>query len=392
MDWLLSGKQRALIAQLERLVSIVQKEQLPVEVLAIHGFGSFFRGKKDPRDVDVKIEYGDNNRFYDLFRKAVETIADLARRDATVESRTPQEVFNSTVEQLIQQNPDDSVTWKEFRNVCSNWLQGITWNMIFSDEYSYAIDRHRLTDRLLKRNSRNVNISHGIGKLLTDTIFVVWSREKNDFRKNMQEIFSPATIKQSRIQSLREFELQLVGARLHVDYLRTLFKAKTEGGEYRKIKDEEMEKRFPVIARVKKRRLGERWTVTSESDLKELDLKLDFDPSKYENRSDDELEKIVEEKRVELKKTYEIVEVLETVSGYYLDLLVERVTKGELASNKIPIYLALFTLEKVPKKLVKEERIRECLRMLGLPEHEIETNKGSRGDRTYYNFRREPNN
>lgn len=108
---------------------------------------------------------------------AIENNADSAYK-------TPIESFNAFMSTWMQNSKDASIV-TQYATIAAEWLQGITWNMLFNDEYRDVLHSRKLTDRILKHHLRSVNIRHGIGKLLTDVTFVVWSRQKPDFKKNI---------------------------------------------------------------------------------------------------------------------------------------------------------------------------------------------------------------
>ena len=51
----LTKRQSVLFERLVKLGELAVKDVLPVKVTSIKGFGSFFRGKPSPKDVDLAI-------------------------------------------------------------------------------------------------------------------------------------------------------------------------------------------------------------------------------------------------------------------------------------------------------------------------------------------------
>lgn len=382
----LSTRQRSLLKQLERVVKTAQETELPMEVLEILGFGSFFRNKRNAKDVDIKIEYGKEHQFFVPFCDLMKTISENARQnDVDSTHPTPYDLFDKLIADRLKEN-DNKEFLEEFQRICGNWLQGITWNMLYNEEYNSVLDRHRLTDRILKRSSRNVIISHGIGRLLTNTIFSVWSTKKPDFKENIRQIFSPEVIRRSRLSCLQEFEIQIAALKLHSEFLYKWFKLETEHG-YTIVPEKEVEKYFPAITR---RFMDEiSWNAMTEDELHELGIEYKFDSLVYQKYTDDELEELVEnQKRKELKNMRETVQVFRSII-YYLDYYIHRMNSGEIPRDKVALYVAWYALEKIPKGEVNEPRIRENLRRLGLPEDMITTENSKGYGKTWYAMARE---
>ncbi|MGB9881754.1 MAG: nucleotidyltransferase domain-containing protein [Methanomassiliicoccales archaeon] len=52
-----SDRREWLHAKLERLMEKIENDELPMHIKEVYLFGSFLKGKKDPRDIDILLIY-----------------------------------------------------------------------------------------------------------------------------------------------------------------------------------------------------------------------------------------------------------------------------------------------------------------------------------------------
>jgi hypothetical protein len=121
----LSKRQKLLIRKLHVLGNRAKEEILPVKIYEIVGFGSFFRLKERPGDVDLLIKYSNINSIYDLFKQIMDNVVELYKEDP--------EKFSMPIDALanyINVHRNSLPFLSEYVNVFCSWIENITWGMI----------------------------------------------------------------------------------------------------------------------------------------------------------------------------------------------------------------------------------------------------------------------
>lgn len=215
----LTDRQQLLIERLVGLGELAASSELPLDLVEIRGFGSFFRGKPRPKDVDLIVRCHrrphrpDFARFLELLKKI--------RFDQTYEDQyaKPQEAIDAVYQQSDQPRLpgfDDSEV--ERRRFCE-WLHGHTWNMLhartFSDD-SRINSSEDYAKRMVKRRFPNLNIMEFANANDTSRDGIrhgftvqVWSRERPDVRATIADLLSEDRLIENTLQELRYFEKQL---------------------------------------------------------------------------------------------------------------------------------------------------------------------------------------
>lgn len=398
MSWRtkLSARQQRLLKQLDTVVKVAQTATLPRQVAEIQGFESFFRGKSNARDVDIRIKFGDEHPHFQYFREmTTKMYSTFANIDNPVEQEkvpAPKDFFDATYLKAatdLANEGKDPRGIREMVELFSSWLEGITWAMVRDKEYTHVLDAATLTKRLLKHraHARNVSISSSDFNLVTDTVFMIWSPDAPDYEANLCKIFDSDRIRQSRLASLREFLVQIAAVTMQEEVLSKII-ALTIDRNYCEIEREELPNIFPHLKKEWLQDLYTVWNHIKEQDLKEAGLDLQLDFAKYEMLSDIDLEQMVEQKRTELKDRIQSVIVMKHALGQLSYTIHASKKEGRIPQHRIAEYVALFTLEKVNKTEAPEDKIRDVLRRAGFPEDKVETLR-QRGDRTWYRLKDE---
>lgn len=226
----LTDRQEVLIERLVGLSGLAASVALPLDVLEIRGFGSFFRGKGRPKDVDLifrchrRPHRPDFARFLELLKKI--------RFDQTYQDRydNPRDAMDAAYRASDQPRlpgfDDSEVEQARFRD----WLHGHTWNMLHART---MFDDSRITSseeyakRMVKRLFPNLNVMDFLNA--TDShdcirhgfTVQVWSRECPDTRANLADLLSEDRLNENTLHELRYFEKQLPVVQAEAELLRT---------------------------------------------------------------------------------------------------------------------------------------------------------------------------
>lgn len=87
-----SKRRQVLANRLGQLGKTLKTAILPVEVYEIWGFGSFFRAKERPNDVDIVVKYkksGTSDLLYHLFHDYMEKAIETYRKEGYDDNRFP---------------------------------------------------------------------------------------------------------------------------------------------------------------------------------------------------------------------------------------------------------------------------------------------------------------
>lgn len=190
----LAEKQRVLLDRLRTFGNWLSQGKLPVEVLEVRGFGSFFRGKTKPRDVDLVIRRAGDTADFRLFSKLLDK-ATYGRYSR--EFSTPQAALLKVFDQHYSHFLPGMIDMTAQRHLFEQWIEGYSWAML----YDTTIHRHitlrsstEIARRLMKRHLPNVNIPMWLGPkepiekcgLHAGFTVLVWSREKPDIQANVE--------------------------------------------------------------------------------------------------------------------------------------------------------------------------------------------------------------
>lgn len=215
----LSARQRALLARLETLAARAHKQTLPVEVLEIIGYGSFFRGKSSPKDVDLifRCTRGLCPGFA-KFRELLRHICSDVQYQHDFER--PSDAIASEHESRHCDTSADRAPLAEEKALFAKWLEPYSWSMLFPktfrDTPSWE-DPFGFTRRLLRRELPNLNVSHylypgttpaqmGLRAGVTE---VIWSRDEPDIRRNVLRSLEPERLTEKARLELENFNRQL---------------------------------------------------------------------------------------------------------------------------------------------------------------------------------------
>jgi hypothetical protein len=227
----LTDRQQTLIERLIALGELVAGRTLPLDVIEIYGFGSFFRGKPRPQDVDLYLRC-DRRPLREDFERFL-TLAHKLRFTPTFQKQfaTPQEAMHS----VYRRHDGPSLPGmedEEFeRGRFCEWLEGFSWNMLHPQTIvdELKVDApEEYAKRLIKRRLPNLNIvtfgnatdSPSDEGLSCGFVVSVWSRERRDVAANLAELFSPETLQENTHRELRNFEVQLTVLKSQLKLLR----------------------------------------------------------------------------------------------------------------------------------------------------------------------------
>jgi hypothetical protein len=344
----------------------------------IWGFGSFFRLKGSPKDIDLGLKLGENGRahrlwlgFHDLMEKA-----DSEAEGKRDKYPTPGDALHA----LLLKGPEGEQLWKTF----SSWVAEVTWATSDREWYKESpYSQYQVTNRVLTRGLPKISISQDIVAVneefpfVTDALTLVWSRTKPHVRANLAEALAPENLRKNLIVELEGFDRQLSAIKLETSIRRGLFecylRTSREGvpaddGLVAKAK-ELFPKEDPqrVEQAIKDHKGFFASEVRSEKTI----------ANRYRDMITEDLQTIAEKKRVELKEAlWEAV-----VTRDVLESLAFRKGKAAHASEKRDTAEEMVTMDALnrsDKTPASQKRTREALKKLGLPQHNVIYDKAMR--------------
>lgn len=205
MQHKLSARQRLLMSRLVTLGDWANSNELPVRPVEIRGFGSFFRGKPNPHDVDLLIKADTRIHLpeFDSFIKFLEAI----RYDDNLDPQfaTP----HDAIAELVS-NGDPRTKIIEGCDIerLKRWVAPYSWNMLRPQTMAAesAFDSPRgYTKRLIKSALPNINVLEFMmpdegDKLLglrCGFTVSVWSTERPDTAANLKELMTDESMRKN---------------------------------------------------------------------------------------------------------------------------------------------------------------------------------------------------
>lgn len=394
----------------------------------IWGFGSFFRAKERPNDVDIVIKYkksGSKDLLYHLFYDFMQKAREAYRKEGYDDSRfpTPKDALSYCLSASREwkfhpdfdskyelEFPSDEAMRASVISILDNWIEGITWNMIYKETVPIAAyTRDVLTRRVIQRDLPGIRVSPGgfveVGErppIWPDKLHLIWSKENPDVRKNLEKAFEQPNLHDTLLQDLQNISMQLEPLKVQLQkdehVFRLLSASKIWFSNEKELESwiEDTEKSFKETLNEDQKVLLAN-TPEDFGDMtdknKETIRQVLFRNSKYKEMPDDKLGELVESKRQELKAAHAKEEVLRNALYRLQDLKAKEKAGNELSEEQkiwrltLDESITLWTLEKTNKKIADEKTIRQYLQDLGMKEDTIETIKHP-GSTTWYNVKR----
>lgn len=217
----LTHRQNALYDRLVKLGEWATDERLPCKVKEIVGFGSFFRGKPSPKDVDLilRIDNPELTPRFNHFCEVLKAIRDSRRNQAKF--GTPREALHVELRRLAQSERlvSDAAAYRE--SLYSSWLEGYSWPMLFPATIIGQCSLkspEEFTRRLLRREFPNLNVIRyerfkdkwdGFGELRCGFSVSLWSEGRPDIRSNLARLLSDDVVTENALRDMAYFQVQL---------------------------------------------------------------------------------------------------------------------------------------------------------------------------------------
>ena len=194
----LTKRQRVLLDRLLTFGNWLTEGKLPVEIMAVYGFGSFFRGKAKPADMDLVIrcsgDTADFRLFSELLRKA--TFDRGADRFLT-----PCDALLSAFDQHCVRFEPAIADSTALRQLFAQWIGGYSWAKIYAVLSRYGsllLGSREIVKRLLRRCLPGLNTPVWLGPkepveqsgLYAGFTVLVWSRERPDIQANVEAVLA----------------------------------------------------------------------------------------------------------------------------------------------------------------------------------------------------------
>lgn len=338
-------RQRVLFGRLETMIDRVSAGPLPLVIREIWGFGSFFRQKASPRDLDLQVLYAGCTPEYAIFDRVMARLLQLRTAETPIE----------TLHQIRAEIPPSAVGFME------KWVGLFSWGMLSAHlAHIFVYSAEALTHRLLKEGLPKLSL-HFAQADRTDhdgtdhPVFFLWSREKPDLRANLQTLESDDQVRPALLQELANFEGQLVHHRKMLQGCEAVFRSAMQEKE----KDFNTHEWFESQMRKHGLRYHG-WQLEEASDEG-----LPQDPC-WSSLSNSELRDMAEFKRAELKETMANVIVARAAAFAACRFASERPPFAQAP------WIALCAYWAVPRTTLSRKKVRDALKSLGLPAERIE--------------------
>lgn len=181
----LSERQVLLLEHLVKFCGRCGSPDLPLQIVKVIGYGSFFRGKERPGDVDLFVVTGREHPLYERFRSLVKS--ELSRRRAS--SKSP----SDRMRRIAASDPDPAVA--QAAGMFAGWLEGFSDAMLFDhksivDEL-FALDPQRFARRILHAGLPGIKaqLDRDIGEPVSKVVHEIWSPQQTDVRSTVEQIW-----------------------------------------------------------------------------------------------------------------------------------------------------------------------------------------------------------
>lgn len=342
----LTKRQNVLLDRLRILIDRVAMWPLPLVITEVWGFGSFFRKKENPRDLDLQLRFTNRTPEYEAFAEVMER---LLHRDTVAD--TPVE----TLADIRSEIPP------RLLGLMTKWVSLFSWNMLSVPiPCVFVYSPEPLTCRLLREGLPKLslhleNVDRGSWREKDHPVFFLWSREKPNLASNLEALNASENLRSALLQELTNFESQLAHHRKMLQGCEAVFRSAFR--ERRR----DFEPHDWFAERMKKHGL--------------LYHGWELDPSAedclghnaaWDTLSDGELREMAEQMRAELKETQERVLVARSAAW----------AACRFASERPPFkkkdWIALCAYWNVPRTALSRTKVRTGLAALGLPAGRID--------------------
>lgn len=206
MELTKTKRQKVLFERLNKLIHRIVNEPLPVNISGVWGYGSFFRGKADPRDLDVRVRFDALTPLYRDFYQAMGRAVQLEE-----DAETPVDAFDQTAPHGPSQH------------ILREWASLYpTWGSLRERGYnSWRLWRYQCAGDVLRKI-----LIKGLPKIsvmvdtpeeplrLRGTTLLIWSPDKPNFHETLAEITTGASLVEFLTNEAVNFEQQLIPVRL----------------------------------------------------------------------------------------------------------------------------------------------------------------------------------
>jgi hypothetical protein len=216
---LMAASRRAVLR--DRLIALgkaAEQQELPFDVLQILGFGSFFRGKQSPKDVDLVLRVDRRTERFTVFRELVEKLqADPSYEEAFETPRKAMLHLCST-DAAVTRWPAERREWSAARY--SEWLAAYSWNMLHprtEKQYFALMGTDAYAIRVMRKRFPNININAIItdddGTNATLAVWhgfevVVWTKDATNVSATLAMLLTDGTVRQNIVKDIVHFGLQ----------------------------------------------------------------------------------------------------------------------------------------------------------------------------------------
>lgn len=216
----LSSRQKVLFDRLASFGEWIESKKLPINVKEVFGFGSFFRGKASPKDVDLLVVYhAELTPEFAHFLRLLEII----RKKTAFQGKydTPKDALIAQLRREAETGSPETSNVEEGVLLFESWLEKYSWSMHFPAAWYDQLavtNLEEFTRRLVRRHFANLNVVRycRYNPDFDETIGLrcgfkvsVWNEDQTDIAVNLGHLLSSGTASQNARRDLEYFQVQL---------------------------------------------------------------------------------------------------------------------------------------------------------------------------------------
>ena len=295
-----------------------------MQITEVYGFGSFFRGKPGPGDVDLVIRRSDDTAEFRLFS---DVLHEAAYGEGPESFSTLGDALLSVFDRRCCGCLPGRTEITKLRCLFEQWIKGYSWAMLCDrlSRYGSLPTSRDIATRLMKRHLPGLNVAEWLDSketiehcgLRTGFSVLVWSQEKPDIRSNVEIALAHDKRRAIVLADLANLGPVLLRQVTLCDLMKRaierLLRTPRSRGHCESVNK--------WVERWAKRHFGhdaatlqsaivlEEATAVFGGDALKLSVSVDFTPPSYDGLSLEQLSELVEENRARIKSLWTYLRV-----------------------------------------------------------------------------------
>lgn len=223
----MTPRQKVLLERLKTLCDRASSDTLlPARAVSVWGYGSYFRSKERPRDVDLDIVIDRSGPGFDLWRLLYDNFDEAAHG-----YDDPKVGIKRYFSRLYEGEPG---VRKSVQETIDLWLEGYTWS-IFAKDHNFPPTAEFILERVLTRGLPGVHIFKAMASLdeikqssKAKEFVLVWDREHPDVEANVKASLGEDALSKRVAEETNTVRAQLAAYLFEEKVVTKLFKGLVE--------------------------------------------------------------------------------------------------------------------------------------------------------------------